>query len=310
MNKKENMTVRQVAESWKAEKRKYVKRSTMAAYTLSLHKHIMPEFGELGGIVEDDVQEFVLAKLRDGFSHNTVRDMVALLRMIQRHGEKCGWPACGKWNIKYPTGHEPTVVPVLAKADQRALTAHLENDPSPLNIGILVCLYAGLRIGEVCGLKWGDFNIRRKSLFVRRTVERIYIVDCDTPHTELTVGPPKTKNSQREIPIGDGLMNLLKPMSEKAEADHYVLTNGTKPTEPRSYRNHFARMLKRLGISPIRFHGLRHSFATRCIESQCDCKTVSSLLGHADVSTTLNLYVHPDYDQKLSCIERMLKHTL
>ena len=280
----------------------------MAAYTLSLHKHILPTFGEHGGLGEDSVQEFVLSKLRDGLSQNTVKDIVTLLRMIQRHGEKCGWAAHGQWRIRYPTGHEPKAISVLAKSDQEALTAYLERNPSPFNIGILVCLYAGLRIGEVCGLKWSDFNIRRKSLMVRRTVERIYLVDCATPHTELTVGPPKTKNSQREIPIGEGLMRILEPIAENAEADHYLLTNTSRPTEPRSYRNHFSRLLKRLGIPPLRFHGLRHSFATRCIESQCDCKTVSSLLGHADISTTLNLYVHPNYDQKRLCIERMLEH--
>ncbi len=83
------------------------------------------------------------------------------------------------------------------------------------------------------------------------------------------------------------------------------MTNRTTPLEPRTYRNHFKRLLDELGIASVKFHGLRHSFATRCIESQCDYKTVSSILGHANISTTLNLYVHPDLEQKRKCINKV-----
>ena len=90
--------------------------------------------------------------------------------------------------------------------------------------------------------------------------------------------------------------------------DFFILTNDSRPTEPRTYRNHFNRLLKQLGIPAIKFHAMRHSFATRCIESDCDYKTVSALLGHASVSTTLNLYVHPNLEQKHRCIRRMCRH--
>ena len=176
------------------------------------------------------------------------------------------------------------------------------------NLGILVCLSTGLRIGEVCALKWSDINMDTGLLHVNRTIERIYIVDSDKPHTEIVINTPKTKNSLREIPLSKELVRIFKPLMKVVNKDYYILTNNTKPTEPRTYRNYFNKLLKQLDIPRLKFHGLRHSFATRCIESHCDYKTVSVLLGHADISTTLNLYVHPNEEQKRSCIDKMMRY--
>ena len=103
------------------------------------------------------------------------------------------------------------------------------------------------------------------------------------------------------------LLSIIKPLQKIVKGDYYVLTNDESPTEPRTYRNYYKKLLVKLDIPPIKFHGLRHSFATRCIESQCDYKTVSVILGHSNISTTLNLYVHPNFDQKKKCIDKMLK---
>ena len=145
-------------------------------------------------------------------------------------------------------------------------------------------------------------------LHVNRTIERIYIVDSDKPHTEIVINTPKTKNSLREIPLSKELVRIFKSLMKVVNKDYYVLTNNTKPTEPRTYRNYLNKLLKQLDIPRLKFHGLRHSFATRCIESHCDYKTVSVLLGHADISTTLNLYVHPNEEQKRSCIDKMMRY--
>ena len=112
----------------------------------------------------------------------------------------------------------------------------------------------------------------------------------------------------REIPLVKNLFRIFKSLMKVVNKDYYVLTNNTKPTEPRTYRNYFNKLLKQLDIPRLKFHGLRHSFATRCIESHCDYKTVSVLLGHADISTTLNLYVHPNEEQKRSCIDKMMRY--
>ena len=96
-------------------------------------------------------------------------------------------------------------------------------------------------------------------------------------------------------------------MKKVVKDEYFILTNDTKPTEPRTYRNYYKRLLNKLGIPDIKFHGLRHSFATRCIEANSDYKTVSVILGHSNISTTLNLYVHPNKEQKKKCIDKMLK---
>jgi integrase len=142
---------------------------------------------------------------------------------------------------------------------------------------------------------------------VNKTIERIYIVDAEKRHTKLIIDTPKTKNSIREIPLTRDLQKILKPLKRIVNGSHYVLSNDTKPIEPRTYRNHYKQLITSLGIHPLKFHGLRHSFATRCIESNCDYKTVSVILGHADISTTLNLYVHPNMEHKKKCIDKMIK---
>ena len=131
------------------------------------------------------------------------------------------------------------------------------------------------------------------------------MVDGDKKSTELIVDSPKTKNSNREIPMTKELLSIVKPLKKVVRSDFYVLTNTANPTEPRTYRVYFNHLLQEVGLSRMRFHGLRHSFATRCIESKCDYKTVSVLLGHSNISTTLNLYVHPNMEQKKKCVEMM-----
>jgi integrase len=103
------------------------------------------------------------------------------------------------------------------------------------------------------------------------------------------------------------LLKMLKPVKKIVNSQFFVLTNDPKPTEPRTYRSYYQKFMQDLNMPTLKFHGLRHSFATRCIESKCDYKTVSVLLGHSNISTTLNLYVHPNMEQKKKCIEQMFK---
>ena len=175
------------------------------------------------------------------------------------------------------------------------------------NLGIYICLSTGLRIGEVCALTWDDINIELGIISIKRTIERSYIIDGEKRHTELIINTPKTKNSIREIPITKELIRILKPLKKIVNGNYYILTNEEKPTEPRTYRNYYKKLMKDLNIPELKFHGLRHSFATRCIESNCDYKTVSVILGHSNISTTLDLYVHPNMEQKKKCIDRMIK---
>ena len=159
-----------------------------------------------------------------------------------------------------------------------------------------------MRIGEVCALEWKDIDFCQKTITIRKTTERVY--DCETKSTQKIISTPKTKNSYREIPISNMLLKCLRVVRKEAKGTFVVGISSTAQ-EPRAYRDYFNRLLRRLGIPKIVFHGLRHTFATRCIESQCDYKTVSAILGHSNITTTLNLYVHPNLNQKKKCIDRM-----
>lgn len=211
------------------------------------------------------------------------------------------------WDIKYPKEHRKQGLKVLTTSEQRRIMDFLAQHMSYRNLGIYICLSTGMRIGEICALKWSDINISDRVINVQRTIERIYITDADHRHTEVAEGPPKTVNSIREIPIGMQLIKMLRPIMKIVYHDAYILTNDTKPLEPRLYHNYYNNMIRRHNLPRINFHGLRHSFATRCIESKCDYKTVSIILGHANISTTMNLYVHPGIDQKRKCIDRMMR---
>lgn len=300
-------TIREIAAAWKEYKRPYVKQSTMAAYVLILENHILPTFGEDNSLPEQSVQAFVLHKIESGLSTKSVKDILIVLKMVMKFGVKKEWMTYYEWDIKYPPSSENKVLDVLSVTNHRKILNHIQSHFTFTGLGIYISLSTGLRIGEICALKWSDINVTDGILTVNRTIERIYIIEGEKKHTELVINTPKTKNSCREIPMNKELLGMLKPLKKVVNDDYYILTNDERPTEPRTYRNYYKRLMEKLDIPKLKYHGLRHSFATRCIEVGCDYKTVSVLLGHSNISTTLNLYVHPNMEQKKRCIDKVFK---
>lgn len=300
-------TIREIAAAWKEYKRPYVKQSTMAAYVLILENHILPTFGEDNSLPEQSVQAFVLHKIESGLSTKSVKDILIVLKMVMKFGVKKEWMTYYEWDIKYPPSSENKVLDVLSVTNHRKILNHIQSHFTFMGLGIYISLSTGLRIGEICALKWSDINVTDGILTVNRTIERIYIIEGEKKHTELVINTPKTKNSCREIPMNKELLGMLKPLKKVVNDDYYILTNDERPTEPRTYRNYYKRLMEKLDIPKLKYHGLRHSFATRCIEVGCDYKTVSVLLGHSNISTTLNLYVHPNMEQKKLCIDKVFK---
>lgn len=300
-------TIREIALAWKSDKQRYVKQSTYAAYVLILENHILPSFGECRALSEQLVQDFVLQKLNSGLSIKTVKDLLIVLKMVMKFGVKNKWTDYCEWDIKYPTTENHKDIEVLTVEHHKKILDFIQQNFTFRNLGIYISLTTGLRIGEICGLKWEDIDIASGTISVKRTIERIYIAEGNHKCTKLIINTPKTKNALRDIPITKELLTMIKPLKRVMNDNFYVLTNDEKPTEPRTYRNYYHRLMKRLNIPRLKYHGLRHSFATRCIESNCDYKTVSVLLGHSNITTTLNLYVHPNMEQKKRCIAKMLK---
>ncbi len=294
-----------LSENWLLAKSQLVKRSTYCAYALILKTHLLPIFKDHTIIHEFEAQKFVIDKLNSGLKRKTVKDILAILRAIIRYGEKHYDFPGERWEIVLPTDTESKVLPTLSLYNHRKLLKYLLDYPSTQNIGVTVALTTGMRIGEICALRWENTDLVHRVITVKQTAGRIY--DSEHNKTERIISTPKTKSSSRDIPIGRELYVALRAIKGKATAATFVVGGGDSPKEPRTYREYFSRLLKRLDIPKIVFHGLRHTFATRCIECMCDYKTVSAILGHSNVATTMNLYVHPDMEQKKRCIYKMLK---
>ena len=296
-----------VCKLWKDEKRRYVKTSTMAAYSLIIQNHLDPRFKNLDDVTPRSVQSLVDSKLKGGLNVTTIKGILIVLKMILKFGEKRGWIGHRLIEVRFPTQRMKHQTDVLSLSEEQRMLEYLSSHHGKYNLGLQICLFTGMRIGEVCALRWEDVDIKAGTIRIRRTVHRVYVIDDGPKHSELTLDYPKTVGSYRDIPVIRDLAVILSEYSKGAIDGHIVISGLPHPTEPQTMRNHFKKVAATLGLSMRRFHGLRHTFATRCVESKCDYKTLSSILGHANVSTTLNLYVHPGMEQKRKCVEDMIK---
>lgn len=303
----DNKTFEEIVVLWQADKKQYVKRSTYSTYSLLIANHLLPAFAGVNDVTEILVQDFVFSKLEQGLSQKSIKDILIVLKMILRYGVKQGYLEHREIDVKFPTERERQEVEVLSRNNQKHIMEYVQSHFTFMNLGIYICLCAGLRIGEVCALVWDDIDVESGVINISKTIQRIYVIEGGEKHTEVIIDTPKSKNSIREIPIAKDLLRMIKPFKKVVNGNFYVLTNSDRPTEPRTYRNYYKRLMEQLNMPKLKFHGLRHSFATRCIESKCDYKTVSVLLGHSNISTTLNLYVHPNMEQKKKCVEQMYK---
>lgn len=300
-------SIYEIYSEWKEVKSRLVKESTLSTYVTNAEKHILPAFGTRTKINESDVQAFAFGMLGHGLSTKTIKDILIILKMIVSYGVKTGSLEWCDWEVRLPKNEEKGNIKVLTMDEQKTIMMFLKEHFSFRNLGLYICLCTGMRIGEICGLKWDDICLNSRTIKISRTIERVYVTEGGHRYTKVIIGSPKTACSRREIPISGDLIRMLRPIMTFVSGDFYILTNTEKPLEPRIYRRYYQNFMLRLGMPSIKFHGLRHTFATRCIESNCDYKTVSSILGHSNISTTLNLYVHPDIGQKRKCIDKMLR---
>ena len=193
---------------------------------------------------------------------------------------------------------------VLSLSEQHTLSAYLCENLNLYNLGILICLYTGLRVGEICALRWEDVNFEEKAIYVHQTMQRLQCTESDKNKTQILISNPKSNSSVRRIPIPDELFNFIDQYRFPDNA--YFLTGTSKQyVEPRNMQNKFKKVLKDCGIENANFHALRHTFATRCVELGFDIKSLSEILGHSSVSITLNRYVHPSMELKLQNMNKL-----
>jgi len=240
---------------------------------------------------------------RGGLSTSTLRALMLILKTTLDYAAQEGYISPMEFALKCPESkREPAKA--LDTKDQAKLEQSLQREMDASKLGILLCLYTGLRIGEICALRWGDIDLSNRLIHVRHTVQRLQTDTSSTEKkTEICIGSPKSKCSIRSIPIPSCLLEWLNIF--RIPQDAYVLTGQSERLiEPRAYQYRFKRYIAEAGISETNFHALRHSFGTRFIESGGDAKTLSQILGHASVEITLNKYVHPSLEIKRQQMDR------
>ncbi len=306
------MTIKEIVDGWIPIKKMFVKESTMSAYLLILNNRILPKFKEASpeDITNDVMQDFILSLIDDGLSHKSAQDIYIVFKMILTYSAEKYATKYTKYNIRMPTKNliAKKELEVYNETEQKAIINYIMANPTYKRLGILISLCTGMRIGEVCGLRWENIDIENRCIHVNHSIQRIY--NAETKRTRVIEGLPKTIDSYRDIPIAKELYTLLKNYKKVSKDSYYVITGSEKYCEPHSYRNYYTRfILENVKLNRcIKFHGMRHSFATRMISNNVDVKTTSQILGHHDVSTTMNLYVHPSMENKMDAVNKSMKN--
>ncbi len=282
------------------------KSRTYARYTELVRQHLGGvgdyALGELTPLV---LQQFVMSllqggnlKTRQGLSANSVNTIISVMQSslktaynLRLIAENVGT------KIQRPKITEKQVV-CFTVTEQKQIEQFVLTSKKKKLYGIIVCLYTGLRIGELLALKWNDIDFGKELLHVNRTC-------YDTRHGRVD-DTPKTKTSVRVIPIPKPIMALFKEL-KRATNHAYVITNHDQIIAVRSYQRSFELLLKRLHITHKGFHALRHTCATRALECGMDVKTLSEILGHKNSQITLNRYAHSLIEHKIDVMNKLGK---
>ena len=304
---KVNITFRDICTDWLIQNEIRNKQSTIAKYRNLCKNHIYPYFDKIKpkDIDEEYINEFIRYKT---FSCNletkTIRDIITLLMQIIRYAENKEYIPQLKDEIIIPNTVTKDL-DVLTISEQKALVNSIKGNITEESIGILLSLFTGLRLGEICALKWADINFDTGTISITKTMQRIEVENKDTK-TEIIIDTPKSQKSIRKIPIPDFLLTELKRLSRSCTEEAYILTSSKyRYTEPRAYQYKFKKYLQKASVRDINFHSLRHTFATRAVEQGMDIKSLSEILGHSTVNFTLNRYVHPSFELKKENIDKL-----
>ncbi len=294
---------------WLNFKKTYIKNSTYVRYKNAVNGHLIPIFGEqkLSKITTAQVQDFIRQKLENGrldgrgaMSPKSVGDVILVFKEAIKYAKNNGEECIINFE-RISVKKTPKEMRVLSQSEEKRLCEVLLKNTDRLKAGVLLCLYTGIRIGELCALKTSSISLSEKTIKVSSTLQRLQ-TDGEK-RTEIILTDPKTHNGHRIIPLADFLIEVIAPFVGIDEI--FFLSGYNRPIEPRTMQNRFKSYLKLGEIEDANFHSLRHTFATRGVEAGFDLKTLSEILGHSSVKITLDKYVHSSLVQKRANIEKL-----
>lgn len=298
--KHSNDVVNSFIDMWLLRKKIEVKESTYSNYYGVIEKHIRPYFKDykIKELSEEIISNFILSKVNEKLSSKTIKDIGIILKQLLSFMNldiKVSTPKVSKNEIK-----------ILKPEDKAIIINYIKEHPSRDTFGMLLALFMGFRIGEVCALKVKYIDLENKKIYVKHTVERVKDFESNTKKTKLIIDEPKTDKGKRNVPIPSDVMDFIAEMKKQySDENNFIVTDKTKLVDPRGYYYRYKKILKKLGFGNYDFHTLRHTFATDCVNVGCDAKTLMELLGHADVKISLDVYVHPSEKLKASYVNKL-----
>ena len=306
MRKNKSITYNNILELWLNNKSN-IKIQSKLNYESLILNYLKNTIGNklITKITKDDIKK-LLFSLKDKIAISTQKKLIYIIKTsfsYAYNNKYCDY--IDLTDIKFKSSNK--IMFILSKEEQSILENRLKEKVNIRKICLLLCLYTGLRVGEVAGLKWEDIDFSNKSLIIKRTIIRIKNQNKNNSNkTFLIESTPKSETSRRIIPIPNFIINLLYEF--KKNDNYFLLSNSEKLYDPRYLEAFYTRILRNCNIKNNKFHTLRHTFATRSIESKMDIKTLSEILGHSSVEITLKLYVHPTYEMKKESLENLVEY--
>ena len=281
-----------VMSKWLEHTENNIKISTLEKYKGVIRNHIVPILGNIHikDLSTEDIQIFTGKLLEKGLSRSTINDIIVVLNMGLYFAEKEYGVSCPKVEFLKIQKKE---MRVLSVGEQNRFVKYLFDKNDIFGFGMLLALFTGMRIGELCALKWEDIN--DETIKINKTMQRI--------NKNIIILPPKTESSVRTIPIPHHIRETVEKY--RKDAGYVLQRKNAEFTEPRLLQLKFKKYTEECDINDVGFHCLRHTFSTKCVESGFDIKTLSEILGHSDVKITLNKYVHSTMEQKMRNMEKI-----
>ena len=291
-----------VSKEWLEYKKNSIKKSTYYNYKFIIEKYINKKFGEQNIEKVKDYNQYI-QELMNRLSSKTIRDIMSVLKAILKYYEEEN-----DYKLKFKRMNIPKLekkeIRILSKKERIKLEKYCLNNKTLKSLGILLSLNTGLRIGEICVLKWENVDLKEKNIYVKKTLQRVY--DAEKKTSRIIIDKPKTKTPIRCIPINSKMYKELDKLKKGFTDQDFFLTgiDGVY-IEPRVYQSYYKNLLKSCKIKEYNFHILRHTFATNCIDVGMDVKSLSEILGHSTVDITLNRYVHSSRKMKERYLEKI-----